>query len=459
LTGCFFKNHALSVLCRLDRFFICRFWFREFYRLVVFLASRSLGRLPGVEAIYLRRTLAKEEYIPFLSDIDMAVITGSAAEKNGVYEKFLQMHRLLPILEPESPVLSRQEFLSLSDENRFAENRAILYRIFEAKHTWRLVHSSLPFDLLDRMELKKTRGMEILLLSELLYWHGLVISEVTSFHLEAGLRPGCFRDKRRCWQFMKATTEFMNFVLVLSDRAGLSFNRGEIIRQGLGQSLGSGWSGFLEKNRLILRNRFDWKKAGAYLDEAFGFLSEMYRELFRLLSSKLVGNFELIEKVRNMLPVSPLAGPLECHPVDLAGLDGRHFFQPEDLQAVFITPQPIDSKKTKVLVFFLVHSLTDVPRIKIRRFLDVLENHLRLQNISPQEIQGHIVDHTGFLCFSAPLQFGLKTCEVYAEYEKYFPSLYEMILDRTVSRDMIKTAVRAFFRARASGPLPGREKI
>ena len=73
------------------------------------LAARLL-RGPGVRFIFLRRGLAKEEFMPFLSDIDITVITDNDASKMRAENKLRKLTRFLPMLEVQSPVLTMKEF-------------------------------------------------------------------------------------------------------------------------------------------------------------------------------------------------------------------------------------------------------------------------------------------------------------------------------------------------------------
>ena len=381
-----------------------------------------------------------------MSDIDMTIITRGSKAKRHVQKELMKLHKVFPILEPESQVLSVQDFLSLFDEKQFSTNRSILYRIFEAKFTWKLIHATQPFDLLDKIDFPTQRGLDILLLSELLYWHGIVISEYTSFQLGHTHKTNAFQDKRRCWMFMKATTEFTNFFNALSNRGNLVFSRKRIIQEAIHESPDPTWIDLFRKNELILDNRFNWEESEAYLAETFAYLSYLYQRFFQLLSAKFKNDFEFIQWIRNTCPVDPMESPLECHSIDLKGWEGGLFFKKDDLQALFITPQPTHSVKTKVLVSFILNTLDSVPKTQIHAFLEALRNHLQSQHIIPSEIEPNIIAHIGFLCFSAPLQFSLPTHCVLKNNAIYFPSLYELIYDHTIDHHQGMKVIDSYFK-------------
>jgi predicted nucleotidyltransferase len=70
------------------------------YRRLAAVAGRSLGRLDGVECVYVRRSVASGEASLPRSDIDLSIVVADAnsAAVGAVAERFARLRRLLPVL-------------------------------------------------------------------------------------------------------------------------------------------------------------------------------------------------------------------------------------------------------------------------------------------------------------------------------------------------------------------------
>lgn len=434
----------LALLSRLDSFRLVDRLFRAFYRAIVYLIGRWLGALPGVQCVYVRRSLAKGEFIPFLSDVDLTVVTESAGDKDRVVKALRRMRALVPIVEPQSMVLDREGLRSLFDERNLGKNRAFLYRIYEARATWRLLHTTLPSNPLESLKFPIEEGLELLLLSELTYWHGHIIRAFTDYQLSSE-RGSYFHRKRLCWLFMKATLDLMNFADFLAGRGPLEFSRRTILRLALDKTSGQVRHDLLAANADILGNEFDPRRSEVYLAGTFSLLSDLYRELFELLSLKLTHQFDLVRRVRGFCDVRPGQGDVPCHSIDLAAVDPGLLRGDETIEAAFLTPQPIQMGGPKVLAVIVLKTLAAVPSSRIHSFLDGLQGHLARQGVQGGELEVNLVDHHGFLAFSVPRQFGLRTSAVVCTHTDYFPSLVEMIFDATVERARAQAVMGAYF--------------
>ena len=122
----------------------------------------------GGHFVFLHRGMAKAEFMPFLSDTDITVITDGQASKLRVKAHLQRLQKNLPILESLSPVLTLKEFEPWSDPEAFADRLSFLYRLVEARNTWTPFYedgTQSPLERirpLDRVETLATMRSEIL---------------------------------------------------------------------------------------------------------------------------------------------------------------------------------------------------------------------------------------------------------------------------------------------------------
>jgi hypothetical protein len=96
------------------------------------------------------------------------------------------------------------------------------------------------------------------------------------------------------------------------------------------------------------------------------------------------------------------------------------------------------------LAVFVVDALHLIKTEDILKLVFLLEEQLKLQNISSGEISLDMVDRFGFLTLSTPHQFGLQSTSIFKKYLVCRPSFYEMISDQSLSRERCLKNVRSF---------------
>lgn len=434
-----------SVLLRFDRFQPIHFIFQKIYWLIVHFISLKLKRISGVECIYLRRGIAKNEFMPILSDIDITIFTREVKSKEIVQKELNRLCKIIPILESQSQAITINDFFCTIDKKNFAKNESILYRFFEAKYTWRLLYTNKNYNLLDAIVSPSKIELSALLLAEILYWHGTIISEYTSYQLNRSKKLSYFQTKRYVWIFMKATTELTNLFNAFLDQKHLRFERKQIIQMAIQKLENPRWIELFKKNELILKNKFDTKDSKFYIHETFAYLSYIYQCFFHILSSKLEHDQELIKWFRENRSSIPRGMIPEVHSINLDNIVEQASFKDDEIYAVFVTPQPVSNINTKILIIIVLNKLNSLPKKRIHTIIYTLWKEFKLQGIRESEIQINLVDHFGFLCFSTPLQFGLKTKCLYKKNTAYMPSLYQMMFDKSIQPLQAKKIIDNFF--------------
>jgi len=142
-----------------------------------------LGSVNGVEAIYLRRGVSRNEIVYGLSDIDLSVIvndnkkSGMTSVKEKVRSAYNRLSRFIPLFgqaNREFELYSTSEFFRL-----YADYPILKYRFNEGKNTWRLLFGR---DIVK--DLPKLQESELYLTAtkELEVWWSLVNAEFSSTH-------------------------------------------------------------------------------------------------------------------------------------------------------------------------------------------------------------------------------------------------------------------------------------
>ena len=437
------RDHLLSILLRFSKLRAVNSAFKKTYLIIIRLVSLKLKTISGVEFIYLRRGVAKDEFMPLLSDIDITVITRDVASREKANKILKKISKIMPVIEPLSNAMTLDEFNSIFKKD-FSRNKSFLYRFFEGKNTWKTLHANQPSDPLKNIEMPDEDHIRALVMSEIFYWHGIVISEYTAYHMRRDHKLNYFRSKRLCWVFMKATTELTNFVGCFSNIENLKFFRAQILRTAYNELKVAGWDSLSNKNMMILANRFDPKEAEEYLKQAFEYLSLLYEHLFRLLASAIEHDWKTVEWYRSNCLFNCTDQIPAPHAVELNKISLGETYEVDNLSSVYLTPLPCNNSNAKVLIVFVIDALNSVNRKDMLQLLHSLQEQFKFQNILPSEISLDMVDRFGFLSFSTPHQFGLQSTCIFKKNLDCRPSLYEMISDRSLSRRGCMENVRGF---------------
>jgi predicted nucleotidyltransferase len=423
----------LPILVRLDDFRCFRFIFLRVHLLIISLVTIMLKGLPGVEFIFLRRGFAKNEFLLFLSDVDLTIIIDEAKNKKRIENKLKKLCKLFRLLDRRSRVYTREEFISFFDRQVIPKSRWFLYRLCEAKFTWKLLYSNQSYNILDRLVLPCKRVMQLTIIAEILFWHAIIISEFTSYQRLRFKNLNYYQAKRFCWMFMKATTELTNFFNAFLDPNNLIYHRREIIQKILEENSDPRWIDLFKKNEQIINNRFNFKEYGCYLEQAFHYISYLYQsyyEMLELIITRDAGHTGFFENAM----ASQTNDARNCCGINIDESSSQKFFDDNELAGVFVTPQRVSDKENKFFVNILLNSLRSVPRESINSLLDHLYGQIKTQEIQAAEVSVNLIDYRGFLCFGIPSQYGLKTEWFFKTGSRFSPSLHEIFSDRTLEQ-------------------------
>jgi len=431
------RSVFLPVLMRLDEFRPVGRVFRLVYRALARIIAWNL-RHTDVRNIYLRRGIAKCEFMPFLSDIDMLVITGTDSGKKCVEKKLKRIRSLVPMLEPQSPVITIAEFNAWTKQTCFAENRSFLYRVLEARETWESLYSRDNDNPLERMREFESNEIKTVIFSEILFWHRIVVSEYSSYRLGNCGQYGYVQRKRFCWIFMKATTELYNFLQALRHRCMPQYTRREIIRSAIGELDDRRWADLFRNNLMIIDNQFDSSKSDSYLDESMSFLSYVYGELHALMKD-MIDDTEfscwLIENCRTPEVINASA----YHAVDLDNLPGLRLPGYSNVVAVYIASQQQTNREHRVLVVLVLKSLKVESLESIDRVMDPVVQILASRDIRRDQIEVDLVDQYGFGCFGVIRNTGPKGIKPMTEITPCFlPTLFHRIFIAASTKENIQ---------------------
>lgn len=423
----------LPILVRLDDFRFFRFIFLRVHLLIISLVTIMLKTLSGVEFIFLRRGFSKNEFLLFFSDIDLTIIVDEAKNKKRVENQLRKLSKFFLVVDRRSRVYTREEFISFFDRKIIPQSRWFLYRLCEAKFTWKLLYSNQSYNILDRLVLPCKRVMQLTIIHEILFWHSIIISEYTSYRLFHAKNLNYYKAKRFCWMFMKATTELTNFFNAFLDPHDLIYRRREIIQKILDENSDSRWIDLFRDNQQIINNRFNFKECSSYLEGAFHYISHLYQSYHEMLEFMITRDFGSAGFLDDKI-ASQMKDPRSCCEINIDELSSHKSFDENDLAAVFVTPQRVSDKENKLFVNILLNSLTSVPTASINSFLDYLYDQINTEGIRPTEVSVNLIDYKGFLCFGIPRQYGLKTEAVFKTRTMFFPSLHEIFSDRTLEQ-------------------------
>ena len=156
------------------------------YWLVIWLTKRRLAGNPAVLAVYLKRSCATGDIVPGISDIDMAaVVTGrqvASGQKRPGAEKppdklaglnmewYYKYVDYFPILEDFVEIKVWADF----QQRHLVRTRA-LYRLAEAKATWRVIHGE---DLLAQLPDVKREDLHQGTYTEIFKWWKIYLGSV-----------------------------------------------------------------------------------------------------------------------------------------------------------------------------------------------------------------------------------------------------------------------------------------
>lgn len=148
------------------------FFYKFFYILAIKIMVYFIQRIKGVETIYLRRGVAKNEIKYGLSDIDLSVLI-SDKDADSLRTKVLSLYHNLSLFLPffaggkeEIGIYTEKEFFKLYEENAFFK-----YRFQKGKSEWKLLFGE---DLVDKLPDLKNNELVVPAIEELkLWWHRL----------------------------------------------------------------------------------------------------------------------------------------------------------------------------------------------------------------------------------------------------------------------------------------------
>jgi hypothetical protein len=115
--------------------------YKLYYVLAIRIMTYFIKRIDGVETLYLRRGVAKNEIVYGLSDIDLSVLV---SDKNVNYSKtkvlslYNRLNFFLPLFSgsrEEIGIYSKQEFFELYEGNPFFK-----FRFQKGKSEWKLLY-------------------------------------------------------------------------------------------------------------------------------------------------------------------------------------------------------------------------------------------------------------------------------------------------------------------------------
>jgi len=188
-------------------FFPFTYIYRKIYELSTAFATFLLKRVDDVQAIYLRRGLAKGEVVHGLSDIDLAVIVkddgvkGQSAKKKvrAIYNNLSRFNPLFGSGDIELGVYSYSEFLSLFNDYGFYR-----YRFNEGRQTWKLLYGE---DVVKTLPQLEDTELYLPATEELKIWWALLNEELSS-----ASRPPLFRRKYLWYKAIAEASKIYLFV-------------------------------------------------------------------------------------------------------------------------------------------------------------------------------------------------------------------------------------------------------
>ena len=430
----------LPVLMHLDQIKPVGHVFRSIYRTSALVIAWLL-RQPGVRNIYLRRGIAKNEFMPFLSDIDMLVITDSVPDKEKVEARLKRLRRLVPMLEPQSPVVTLAEFHGWQEPGIFADNRSFLYRVLEARATWETLYSRDNDNPLEKTRKLERNEIIAVIYSEILFWHRIVVTEYTSYHLGKHRPYGLAKRKRFCWIFMKATTELYNFLHSLQHRHDPLYTRRQAIGFAIDEMTGSRWAQLFESSLMMLDNQFDPRHSDSYLEEAFSHLSFVYGEFYKLMSMMLDEHAPFLVWLRDHCRRTGSGIAPDYHAVDLDSLSEVRIPDDENVAAICAARQPRSNPVFKVLLIFVLKSLSRASGESIGVAVDIIAIRLMATGINRDQIEVELVDQYGYRCFATARQTGPKvTIAKRGDGSFLLPSLYDRMFVAGLQGATVQTA-------------------
>jgi glycosyltransferase involved in cell wall biosynthesis len=391
------RQLILPALVRADRQKGISVAFRRLYidlsRLIAWLVN---GR--GVRCVYLRRGMAKEEFMPLLSDIDVTVITDSADSKSRIERRVRALTKVVPMLEAQTPVLTLEEFESWSAQRNFAAHRTFLYRLIEAQHTWKALYSADEYDPLANIRQLNRAEIIATVQSEILFWNAIVVREYSDFHLNQDCPRNTFVLKRSAWLFMKATAELSNFEAVFRDHEALLFSRREILE--LAEKSGSR-SEFYSRGKRLLDNQMDFDEMPRYLNDAHACLSEVYQRFHGVMSRMLDNEPNLIRELNSFTADAKIPVRPEYFPISMDELPDISAYSAASILAVCLSPLRLDNKEQKAVLVVVIESLETPPLTEIERIRRLISRALEAQGVRYSELCVDIIDFHGYLCFGS----------------------------------------------------------
>jgi glycosyltransferase involved in cell wall biosynthesis/predicted nucleotidyltransferase len=395
------RDFVLPILVRLDGFAPLGALFRWAYRACAALIARSL-RGPGVKFIFLRRGIAKQEFMPFLSDVDLTVIVDEETSKPDVEAKLRRLAEHIPIMEALSPVVTMEEFRSWSDQSRFTRHRSFLFRLVEARRSWVALYEDGTANPLDAI--RSLSGPEVMaaVLSEAMFWHAIVAREYSHWVLSPRLPQDAFTLKRYSWIMLKATAELWNLCGALRDHEALLFSRREVIMTASRDEDSARWTAFLGQSSALLDNRLGLRDTLTYIDEAHAFLSTLYARFEPVMRGLLEGETERARELRRLCVPRPVKAPPDLEPIELEGLPRLSGDLDPGIVAVLAAPRPIEGFDSKVVIVIVLRSLEAPPLTSIDAVRDQVYEHLEGQGVGRDEIDALLVDYEANRCFGIP---------------------------------------------------------
>ncbi len=441
------EGYPLVLLCRLDARPRAHSAFKRAYRWIVYLVTGVLKRVEGVEEIYLRRGLAKDQFMPFLSDIDLTIIVADSSTRQRVQTILRRLHLIFPLLDRTSQVTSSAEFPSHTDPRNLGENRLTLYRMLEAKPTWRLLYSRNNECILNRLPTLEGRQVIVCVLSEIFYWHHLVIRHYTDYRrFRADRELNLFQQKRLCWLFMKAANELTNLLTGLSEEDRLLFDHRSIIQAALRREGDDRWIRLFRDHESILDNRFDWSQAKSFLAESFAYLSELYAYFFDALKARFEEDDGFVRWCQQNCFLPRREYLPGFHTLDLNRLKPFDPGSKKGLSAAFVATRAVGNiDRAKALLILVEETLNAATSETISGAIEEVQQQLERQRIEPSELQLNLVDRFGFLCFGAPKGEGAEVKCLFQRYATYTPSLYSLLVN-PVSLEHARRTLRGFSR-------------
>jgi len=394
-------------------------FFSLLYSLVARAAGFYLWMVPGVREVYVRRGVAKGESIPFLSDIDLAVIVDTERARSRA-RRAARPLVIMRVIEPQLVALRPQDFGELFAGPALAENRGFLFRLYEAPHTWKRLWGSAG-DSFDQLPSLNEVELFALALNELLYWHGLWIEQSTEYWL--AVHKSTHAELRFAWLLLKATSEIWNLTRYLLREGDLCFSRRRILQEWQ-QSASDAQRDFLLQSQAFLdgvypSDRDEYRRVGlAILDDTF---LRLRLGLGRRLSSEP----GFVDSVRERLDLWAEPQGIVTEDCDLRLPENP----PEGLQAVFLTPQ-LRSDPKGVLVGILFESLSADWGEELQAFVAAIKEQLQEHGTSFEAIEVNIASADAFVCLSAPHKFSLGTRFLVDRNRLHLPSYYELLFSR-----------------------------